>query len=71
MSKVLKLEVNLKFSEKITNDDDIQQIVSNVLSGIMKQNDEQGISSQYSDTFVEFIEVSEPYSGVSDEISYV
>ena len=69
--KTLKLEVTIKFSEKVANDDDIKIIVENVLNGLMKQNDEAGISPDGSDGYVEMIEVNEPFSGISTDISYV
>lgn len=71
MSKVIKFEVNIRFSEKITSDDDIQEIAKNILEGLMRQIDEKGISPIVSDTFVEFIEVNEPFSGINEEIHYV
>ena len=71
MSKNLKLEINIRFSDKITSDDDMQEIVENVLEGMMKQIDEKGISPENSDTYVERLEVNEPYSGANTDISYV
>lgn len=69
--KILKLELNLVFSEKITSDDDIQEIVTNVLNGLVRQTNEIGISPENSDTFIRSIEVNEPFSGVNDECTFV
>jgi hypothetical protein len=72
MSQVLKLELNIRFNEKITSDDDIKEIVENVLQGLVKQVDEEGISPESSiDTYVEYIEVNEPFSGINKDIHYV
>jgi hypothetical protein len=69
--KTLKLELNLVFSEKITSDDDIQEIVTNVLNGLVRQTSEIGISPENSDTFIQSIFVHEPFSGVNDECTFV
>ena len=71
MSKTIKFEVNVKFSDKITSDDDVKEIAENILQGLMKQVDEIGLSPENSDTFVEYLEVNEPFSGVNTDIHYV
>lgn len=71
MKNVLKLELNIQFTEKIVSDDDIKEIVNNVLQGMMRQIDEVGISPEKSDVYVSFIEVNEPLSGVCTDIHYV
>jgi hypothetical protein len=63
----LKLEIRIRFSEKIVSDNDIQEVVSNVLNGLLNQVNELGIAPKESDTYVTFIEVNEPFSGANDE----
>lgn len=63
----LKLEVRIKFTEKIVSDNDIREIVSNVLNGLINQVNVSGISPKESDAFISYIEVYEPFSGAVDE----
>lgn len=67
----LKLEVRIKFSEKIVSDNDIQEVVSNVLNGLINQVESAGISPQNGDIYTSFIEVCEPFSGAIDEYSVI
>lgn len=71
MSKRIKLELNIRFSEKITSDDDTQEICENVLQALITQIDNYGISPKNSDVYVEYLEVNEPFSGASSDIIYV
>jgi hypothetical protein len=68
MSKHVKLEVNLVFSEKINTDEDIQEIVTNVLNGLVREVD--GIPEN-SDVFTMRIEVNEPFSGANDKYCFM
>lgn len=67
----LKLEVRIKFSEKIVSDNDIQEVVSNVLNGLINQVESAGISPKNGDIYTSFIEVFEPFSGAIDEYSVI
>jgi len=71
MSKHVKLEVNLVFSEKINTDEDIQEIVTNVLNGLVREVNGIGLSPENSDVFTMRIEVNEPFSGANDKYCFM
>ena len=58
----LKLELFLEFSEKITSDDDIQEIAQKVVNALVNEANTGGIAPDNSDAFTTTISVYEPFS---------
>ena len=58
MSKKLSFTVTLTFADKIVDDNDIKEIAKNIARAIKNEaNNGQGITTDYSDTYTEKIEV--------------
>ncbi len=59
--KTISLTVNLTFNTDICDDRDIQTIASNVMSGLVHEAEEVGISPDNSDVCLTKIEVKEHF----------
>ena len=58
MSKTLLFNVALTFESKIVDDKDIMEIASNIARAIKNEaTNGQGITTEYSDTYTESVEV--------------
>ena len=66
MSKSLTFTVTLTFESKITDDKDILEIASNIARAIRNEcNHGDGITTDFSDTYTETIEVKPQFSDES------
>jgi hypothetical protein len=62
MAKEVTFELTIRFSEKVTSDDDFKQISENICNAIYREAKEYGISPDDSDMYVEWVGVSHPLS---------
>jgi hypothetical protein len=59
--KTITLTVNLTFDSDITDDRDIQAVAQNVMSALVHEVEEVGISPDEADTMLTKIEVKEQF----------
>jgi hypothetical protein len=72
MSKKLSFNVTLTFESKITDDNDILEIAKNIARAIKNEaNSGMGITTDFSDTYTETIEVKPQYLDESVIISVI
>ena len=62
MAKEVTFELTIRFSEKVTSDDDFKQISENICKAILREAENYGISPEDSDMYVEWVGVSHPLS---------
>lgn len=64
MAKEVTFDLTVRFSEKITSDDDFKQISENICKAIVREAENYGISPENSDTYVEWISINHTLSGI-------
>ncbi len=64
MSKEVTFDLTVRFSEKITSDDDFKEISENICKAIVREAMNYGIAPENSDVFVEWVNVSHPLSNI-------
>lgn len=64
MAKELTFDLTVRFSEKITSDDDFKEISTNICKAIVREAENYGISPDDSDVYVEWVGISHPLSGI-------
>lgn len=57
MSKKVAFTVELEFSDKVTSDNDIQEVAMNVASALIAQSNNEGLAPDESDAFTTGITV--------------
>jgi hypothetical protein len=60
----ITFEVTLRFSSKITSDEQIKEVQQNVLNALINQADTAGLSPEMGDAFTTDIKVFEPFTQV-------
>lgn len=63
MAKEVTFNLTIRFSEKITSDDDFKKISENICTAIVREAENYGISPDESDVYVEWVGASHPLSG--------
>ena len=63
MSKEVTFDLTVRFSEKITSDDDFKKISENICAAIVREAENYGISPDESDVYVEWVGASHSFSG--------
>lgn len=64
MSKEITFDLSIRFSEKITSDDDFKEITENICNAIVRECDNYGITPDMSDIYVEWVGVRETSSNI-------
>jgi hypothetical protein len=65
MAKEITFDLTVRFSEKITTDDDFKEISENICKAIIREAENYGISPENTDMFVEWVKVNHPLSGIN------
>jgi hypothetical protein len=68
MSKEINYDLTIRFSDKITSDDDFKEISENICKAIVREAENYGISPEDSDVFIEWVKVTHPMSGIKSLI---
>ena len=63
MSKTIRFFVELEFSEKIVNDNEIQEIADNIGNALVHAVNTAGLAPEISDGYTEHIRITEQFSG--------
>ena len=63
MAKEVTFDLTVRFSEKITSDDDFKEISENICKAIVREAENYGISPEQSDVYVEWVNVKHALSG--------
>lgn len=64
MSKEITFDLTVRFSDKITSDDDFKEISENICKAIVMEAMNYGISPEDSDAYIEWVSINHPLSGV-------
>jgi hypothetical protein len=64
MAKEITFDLTIRFSEKITSDDDFKEISENICKAIVREVENYGIAPEESDVFVEWVSINHPLSGI-------
>lgn len=64
MAKEVTFDLTVRFSEKITSDDDFKEISENICKAILREAENYGIAPENTDTYVEWVGVGHSLSGV-------
>lgn len=67
--KKITFNVTLTFSDKISDDRDIQEITKNITSALLREANELGLTPDGSDGYITHIETAEGYSGAKSEVT--
>ena len=59
MNTKVKLSVTLEFSDKVTSDEDINDIVNNVMDGLIEQTNHEGLAPLDGDVVTKSINVTD------------
>jgi len=62
MSKEVTFDLTVRFSEKITSDDDFKEISENISKAILREAENYGIAPEQTDVFVEWVNVNHALS---------